>query len=110
MERVAQCDAARARKDRLGPLHGVPVSVKDLMHIKGVRTTAQSRVLPESTSRTDATVVRRLREAGAIILGKNTLWEFACGVPRLDDPLHPPATPGHWRIRPAAHRAGRARR
>lgn len=101
MERVAQCDAARARKDRLGPLHGVPVSVKDLMHIKGVRTTAQSRVLPESTSRTDATVVRRLREAGAIILGKNTLWEFACGVPRLDDPIAPARNP--WSL---AHSPG----
>jgi len=101
LARAAQCDAARARGEPLGSLHGVPVSVKDLMHIKGVRTTAQSQVLPETPSSTDATVVRRLREAGAIILGKNTLWEFASGVPSLEDPIAPARNP--WSL---AHSPG----
>ncbi len=60
-----------------GPLHGVPVSVKDIYWTRGIRTTAGSRILAEFVPTDDATVVRRLREAGAIIVAKANTLEFA---------------------------------
>ena len=63
-----------------GPLHGIPVAVKDLFATKGIRTTAGSRILAEWVPDDDATVVRKLREAGAVLLGKLGLHEFAYGI------------------------------
>src|SRR5829696_293137 len=60
-----------------GPLHGVPISVKDLFATKGIRTTAGSRVLAQHRPDADATVVTRLREAGAVLIGKTNMLEFA---------------------------------
>ena len=60
-----------------GPLHGVPVSVKDLFFTKGIRTTAGSRVLADHIPDHDATVVERLRAAGAVLIGKTNMLEFA---------------------------------
>jgi aspartyl-tRNA(Asn)/glutamyl-tRNA(Gln) amidotransferase subunit A len=68
-----------AGRDR-GPLHGIPVAVKDLFATKGIRTTAGSRVLATWIPDEDATVVSRLREAGAVLLGKLGLHEFAYGI------------------------------
>jgi aspartyl-tRNA(Asn)/glutamyl-tRNA(Gln) amidotransferase subunit A len=63
-----------------GPLHGIPIAVKDLFATKGIRTTAGSRILASWVPAEDATVVRRLREAGAVLLGKLGLHEFAYGI------------------------------
>jgi aspartyl-tRNA(Asn)/glutamyl-tRNA(Gln) amidotransferase subunit A len=63
-----------------GPLHGIPVAVKDLFATKGIRTTAGSRILADWVPDEDATIVRRLREAGAVFLGKLGLHEFAYGI------------------------------
>jgi aspartyl-tRNA(Asn)/glutamyl-tRNA(Gln) amidotransferase subunit A len=72
----------------LGPLHGVPVSVKDIIRVKGTRTTAASRVLLDAPlDDEDATVVRRLRAGGAVVLGKVNLHEFAFGDPDPDGPF-----------------------
>lgn len=62
-----------------GPLHGVPVALKDLIDTAGVRTTAASALYKDRVPEQDADVVRRLRQAGAVIVGKNNLHEFAYG-------------------------------
>ncbi|MCZ6892095.1 MAG: amidase, partial [Chloroflexi bacterium] len=64
-----------------GPLHGIPIALKDLYDTNGVRTTAQSKVLEHRVPVEDATVVTRLREAGAVLLGKLAMHEFALGGP-----------------------------
>ena len=84
-----------------GPLHGIPIAVKDLFATKGIRTTAGSKILANWIPDEDATVVRRLREAGAVLLGKLGLHEFAYGVssvnPHFGDvhnPWDPTKIPG----------------
>lgn len=72
-----------------GPLHGMPVAVKDLIDVFGLRTTGGSRLLAENVATADAEVVRRLRAAGAAIIGKTATHEFAYGV-TTDSPFHGP--------------------
>ncbi len=68
------------RGEYRGPLHGIPVSLKDLIDTRGIRTTCGSRILAEHVPSSDAAVADRLRAAGAVLLGKNALHEFAFGV------------------------------
>ncbi len=84
MAESALADARRAEAEVLrgewrGALHGVPVALKDLIDTAGVRTTAASALYEDRIPTQDAEVVRRLREAGAVIVGKNNLHEFAYG-------------------------------
>ena len=72
-----------------GPLHGVPISIKDLFDLRGTATTAASRVRQNHRARHDATAVARLRAAGAIILGKTNLHEFALGTTNEDSAFGP---------------------
>ena len=69
----------KARRDR-GPLHGIPISLKDNIYTAEVRTTAGSRVLREFVPLHDAPVVSALKEAGAVLLGKTNMHEFAYGT------------------------------
>src|SRR5262249_1408027 len=62
------------------PLQGIPVSIKDLFDTKGVRTTAGSKVFANRVPGEDAVVVRKLREAGAVMVGKTNMHEFAFGT------------------------------
>jgi aspartyl-tRNA(Asn)/glutamyl-tRNA(Gln) amidotransferase subunit A len=72
-------ESAIGRGEWRGPLHGIPISLKDIIDTAGVRTTAASAHFESRVPGQDADVVRRLRNAGAVILGKNNLHEFAYG-------------------------------
>lgn len=75
--RAAEKEIARGKYR--GPLHGIPVSIKDNLATRGVRTTAGSKVLADWTPAEDATVVARLKAAGAVMLGKTNMHEWASG-------------------------------
>ncbi|GCE48309.1 aspartyl-tRNA(Asn)/glutamyl-tRNA(Gln) amidotransferase subunit A [Thermosporothrix hazakensis] len=84
MKEEALRDAEQAEKElRTGlyrsPLQGIPIAVKDLIHVKGVPTTAGSAILENHVATEDAAVVEQLRKAGAIIIGKTRNFEFAYG-------------------------------
>src|SRR6185503_1377739 len=72
-----------------GPLHGIPISLKDIIDLRNVPTTAASRVRDGHIARRDATVVSRLRQAGAIFIGKTNLHEFALGTTNEDSAYGP---------------------
>jgi len=75
-----RCEEEILRGDYRGPLHGVPVALKDLYDTAGGRTTAASQIYTQRVPDEDATGVARLRAAGAVIVGKTNLHEFAYGV------------------------------
>src|SRR5262249_6958182 len=79
--------------DALGPLHGVPVALKDLYCTKGVKTTGGSKILAAFMPDADATVVSRLTDAGAIVLGKLNMHEFAYGPEGLNPHYGAPWNP-----------------
>ena len=98
---LAEARAAEAeilRGEWRGPLHGIPLALKDLIDTAGVRTTAASAVHKDRIPAQDAEVVRRLRLAGAVIVGKNNLHEFAYGGSSLVSyygDVHNPWDAGH---------------
>src|SRR5687767_13204722 len=71
--------------ERIGPLHGIPIGLKDLCNTAGIRTTGGSRILADSVPADDATIVARLKSAGAIVLGKLNMHEFAYGPQGLNE-------------------------
>lgn len=79
LERARQAEREIYRGTYLGPLHGIPIGLKDILDTAGVRTTAASAQFKDRVPAEDADVVRRLRNGGAIILGKQNLHEFAYG-------------------------------
>lgn len=77
LEQARRAEDALMRGEAVGPLHGVPVTIKDTIETKGLRTTAGSRVRADYVPERDAAAVARLRAAGAIILGKTNVAEMA---------------------------------
>lgn len=98
---AADADRERAAGVDRGRLHGIPISLKDLIDLAGTPTTAGSRVRDGHVATSDAPIVTRLREAGAVIVGKTNLHEFAMGTTNEDSafgparhPLDPSRSPG----------------
>ncbi len=95
LEAAAECDADAAKGLYRGPLHGIPVGVKDVFLTAGVRTSAGSSVYADFVPEKDATVVQRLKSAGAIILGKTITTELAYLDPaKTRNPWNLEHTPG----------------
>ncbi len=86
-------DASRAAGEPLGALAGVPVALKDVLCTHGIATTCASRILEGWCPPYDATVVRRLREAGAVVIGKTNMDEFAMGSSTENSAYFPTANP-----------------
>jgi aspartyl-tRNA(Asn)/glutamyl-tRNA(Gln) amidotransferase subunit A len=99
-------DRERAQGHVRGPLHGVPIALKDNIDIAGEPTSCHSDVMIGHVASRDATVVTRLREAGAVILGKTGLWEFAYGVPGPADRIPPPRNPWSLEHSPGGSSSG----
>ena len=89
LQAAREAESAIAGGHYLGPLHGIPLAVKDQFYTKGIRTTAGSKILWDFVPQEDATVVAKLNNAGAVLLGKLNLSEFALG----DSFHHPGGTP-----------------
>ena len=89
--RVAEAEASAGRLR--GPLHGIPVGIKDIIDVAGLPTTCHSKVLQDNLAESDAVCVSRLRQAGAIVVGKLSTHEFAIGGPSFDLPWPPARNP-----------------
>src|SRR5207237_1538203 len=101
-------DDRRARKAPLSPLDGVPVGLKDLFCQEGVETTAGSRILKGYVPPYDATVVRKLREAGAVLVGKLNMDEIAVGSSTENSAYGPTRNPWDLERTPGGSSGGSA--
>tara|TARA_B100001123_G_scaffold430647_1_gene550986 strand:- start:476 stop:1876 length:1401 start_codon:yes stop_codon:yes gene_type:complete len=93
LEDAARADTEIAAGNYRGPLHGIPIALKDLFETADIPTTAHSRVLLNNIPKQDATCVDRLNQAGAVLLGKLATHEFAFGGPSFDLPFPPARNP-----------------
>lgn len=102
--RAAEVEMARG-VDR-GPLHGVPYAAKDIFDVEGMATTCHSKLRIAHRAQGDAFVIRRLREAGMVLIGKTALHEFATGGPTLDLPWPPARNPWNRDLHPGGSSSG----
>src|SRR5687768_7151751 len=96
MQQARELDEELRQGRSRGPLHGRTISIKDLIDVEGFPTTAASRVRAGHLAKSDATLVTRLREAGAVLIGKTNLHEFALGTTSDESafgPVHNPHDP-----------------
>lgn len=101
-----EADAAVASGDVKGPLHGVPVALKDIIDLEGVHTTAHSKLLLDNVAKSDAFVTARLKDAGCVITGKLATHEFAIGGPAFDLPFPPARNPWNPEHHPGGSSSG----
>ena len=112
LDRDAARDAAKAAEAEIvggrvrGPLHGVPVGIKDIIDVAGLPTTCHSKILADNIAVADAVCVSRLRGAGAIVLGKLSTHEFAIGGPSFDLPWPPARNPWNTDHHPGGSSSG----
>jgi aspartyl-tRNA(Asn)/glutamyl-tRNA(Gln) amidotransferase subunit A len=89
LEENARHDAMTAERQikeghYIGPLHGIPFSIKDVIYAKGVKCTAGSKIMSDYISKINATSVEKMKKAGAILIGTNNTHEFACGITNIN--------------------------
>ena len=108
LAQAKDADAEIARGRRRGPLHGVPIALKDLIAVAGVKMTGGSRVLADHVPTRDAFVTRRLKDAGAVLLGKLAMHEFAFGRPVTEGAFPTGRNPWDVRRAPAGSSSGSA--
>ena len=93
LQHARQAEAELQAGKWRGPLHGIPIGLKDIIDLNGVPTTGHSKILADNLASSDAVVTRLLKEAGGVIMGKLSTHEFAIGGPSFDLPW-PPARNG----------------
>ena len=106
MEAAKAAEAEIAAGRPRGPLHGVPVGIKDIIDVAGLPTTCHSKILMDNIAAADAVCVARLRGAGAIVLGKLSTHEFAIGGPSFDLPWPPARNPWNTTHHPGGSSSG----
>ena len=93
LQAARDAEEAIGRGEYRGPMHGIPVAVKDQFWTKGIRTTGGTRILADFIPDEDATIITKLKEAGAVLLGKTNMTEFAMGAGF--ERFSPPRNPWH---------------
>lgn len=103
---AAEAEAQIMRSGPRGPMHGIPYGLKDIYETAGVRTTAHSKLLLDHVPAEDCTAQKKLRAAGAVLLGKQATWEFAFGGPSFDLPWPPARNPWDLTRSPSGSSSG----
>jgi aspartyl-tRNA(Asn)/glutamyl-tRNA(Gln) amidotransferase subunit A len=112
LDAEAAMDAARAAERDItagrirGPLHGMPIGLKDIIDVAGLPTTAHSKILVDNVAKADAVVTAKLKQSGAVILGKLSTHEFAIGGPSFDLPFPPARNPWNTDHHPGGSSSG----
>jgi aspartyl-tRNA(Asn)/glutamyl-tRNA(Gln) amidotransferase subunit A len=106
LAQAQQAEAEIARGQWRGPMHGVPYAAKDIFDVEGLPTTCHSKIRLGHRATSDAFVIRRLREAGAVFVGKTALHEFATGGPAFDLPWPPARNPWNRDRHPGGSSSG----
>ncbi|MBX9776159.1 MAG: amidase [Xanthobacteraceae bacterium] len=101
-------ESALARGETVGPLHGLPIGIKDVTHTAGIRTTYGSPLFKDNVPTEDAEVVRRLKAAGAIVLAKTNTPEFATGANTVNELFGATRNPWNTELSPAGSSGGSA--
>jgi aspartyl-tRNA(Asn)/glutamyl-tRNA(Gln) amidotransferase subunit A len=106
LDDARRAEAEIARGEYRGPLHGIPIALKDLYDTAGIRTTGHSRVYLDRVPSEDATATAKLRAAGTVLLGKLAMHELATGAPDPDGPFPPARNPWDLARQPSGSSSG----
>lgn len=108
MQEAKQAETAIQRGEWLGPLHGIPIGIKDMINVVGVPTTAQAAHRIDHIANRDSAVVQAIRQSGAVILGKQAMTEYAVGGTQFNLPWPPARNPWNTDLDPLSSSSGPA--